>query len=92
MSPAAILGQEADHGAQHDKNPNQYEKDWKVRIPEYDDKEERRVITGSEQERAKQLKEIKPNETTRRDHGGVFYPTKGPTATYSPLFDEKDDK
>jgi hypothetical protein len=43
----------------------------------YDNLEEKRVITGSEQTTAKKLGEIKESEITLIDHRGRFYETKG---------------
>jgi len=82
MSPTAVLNHEIDHADQFDKKPDEYKKD-RVRgtDAQYDSKEERRVITGSEQETAKKLGEIKEGEVTRKDHGGTAFPTKGPTST-----------
>lgn len=47
----------------------------------YGNKEERRVITGSEQETAKKLGEIGKTEVTRTDHAGTLYETVGSTTT-----------
>ena len=82
MSPTAVLNHEIDHANQFDKKPDEYKKD-RVRgtDAQYDSKEERRVITGSEQETAKKLGEIKEGEVTRKDHAGTAFPTKGPTST-----------
>jgi len=82
MSPTAVLNHEVDHANQFDKKPDEYKKD---RVhgtdAQYESKEERRVITGSEQETAKKLGEIKEGEITRKDHAGTPFPTKGPTTT-----------
>jgi len=82
MSPTAVLNHEIDHANQFDKKPDEYKKD-RVRgtDAQYDSKEERRVITGSEQETAKKLGEIKEGEVTRKDHAGTAFPTKGPIST-----------
>ncbi len=39
------------------------------------------MITGSEQETAKKMGEIKDGEVTRTDHGGTLYQTDSPTST-----------
>ena len=80
LSPAILLNHEVDHANQHDKKPGQYQKD---RTPgsdsQYDTKEERRVITGSEQETARKTGEIETREVTRKDHQpGTLFRTTGP--------------
>jgi RHS repeat-associated protein len=81
LSPTTILNHEVDHALQHDKNPEQQKKDGKTPDSQYGNKEEKRVIEGSEQETAKKLGEIKEGEVTRKDHGGTLYETTGPTST-----------
>ena len=63
--------------------PNSGQKKIDINTPDaqYGNKEEKRVIAGSEQETAKKLGEIKEGEVTRTDHGGNGYETKGPTTT-----------
>jgi len=60
---------------QDDISPEQQEKDRKTPDAQYGNKEEKRVIEGSEQETAKKLGEIKEKEVTRKDHGGTLYQT-----------------
>ncbi len=81
MSPTAVLNHEVDHANQHDNNPDQYNKDRKTKDPDYKNAEEKRVITGSEQETAKKLGEVEEGQVTRKDHFGTPYETKGPTTT-----------
>ena len=81
MSPTAVLNHEADHTLQYLKNPDKYAQDSKTFDPDYDDKEEMRVITGSEQKTALALDEISAGEVTRTDHTGISYITKSPTTT-----------
>ena len=81
MSPTAVLNHEADHTLQYLKNPDKYAQDSKTFDPDYDDKEEMRVISGSEQKTALALGEISAGEVTRTDHKGVPYITKSPTTT-----------
>jgi RHS repeat-associated protein len=81
MSPTAVLNHEVDHANQHDKNPVQYKKDRETKDVSYTNIEEKRVITGSEQETAQKLGEVKEGEVTRKDHGGSQFYTKGPTST-----------
>lgn len=69
----------------------------KMRTFMYGNKEERRVITGSEQETAKKMGEIGKTEVTRTDHAGTLYETVGPTTTEwkDPIIikpEEKDKK
>ena len=81
MSPAAVLNHEADHTLQYLKNPDKFAQDSKTLDPDYNDKEEMRVITGSEQKTALALGEISAGEVTRTDHIGIPYITKSPTTT-----------
>ena len=81
LSPTSILNHEADHANQSDKHPEQQKVDQKQDNPMYGNNEEKRVITGSEQETAKKLGEIKDGEVTRTDHGGTLFPTSSPTST-----------
>nr|WP_307767613.1 RHS repeat-associated core domain-containing protein [uncultured Prevotella sp.] len=81
MSPTAVLNHEADHTLQYLKNPDKYAQDFKTFDPDYDNKEEMRVITGSEQKTALALDEISAGEVTRTDHNGIPYITKSPTTT-----------
>ena len=81
LSPTTILNHEVDHALQHDINPEQIMLDFKKRVPDYGNVEERRVITGSEQETAQKLGEIKAGEVTRKDHLGTVYETIDPTST-----------
>lgn len=81
MSPVAVLNHEADHTLQYLKNPDKFAQDSKTLDPDYDDKEEMRVITGSEQKTALALGEISAGEVTRTDHIGIPYITKSPTTT-----------
>ena len=81
MSPAAVLNHEADHTLQYLKNPDKFAQDSKTLDPDYNDKEEMRVITGFEQKTALALGEISAGEVTRTDHIGIPYITKSPTTT-----------
>ncbi|MCQ2375110.1 MAG: M91 family zinc metallopeptidase [Salinivirgaceae bacterium] len=81
LSPTTILNHEIDHALQYDKNPKQFRIDTKTKDEQYENKEEKRVITGSEQETAKKLGEIKEGEVTREDHRGTLYETKSPIST-----------
>jgi RHS repeat-associated protein len=81
MSPTTVLNHEVDHALRYDTNPKQQKTDAQTTDSQYENKEERRVITGSEQRTAKGLGEIKKDEVTRTDHGGTLHETTGPTKT-----------
>ena len=82
LSATSVLNHEVDHALQHDQNPEQQKADGKRNLTNpYTNKEEERVITGSEQETAKKLGEIKDGEVTRKDHGGTLYEMKSSTST-----------
>ena len=71
-----------DHALQHDRNPKKQKVDSEDDPSNpYKNKEEERVIKGSEQETARKLKEIKVGEVTREDHGGTIYEIKSSTST-----------
>ena len=81
-SPASVLDHEIDHGVQSQTNPEQYEKDSEAKSDsQYDTKEERRVVTGSEQKTARANGEIGEGEVTRTNHQGTPVVTKGVTST-----------
>jgi hypothetical protein len=94
LSPATVLGHEADHGQQWLNNPEQYILDVKQPAGSYYKKEEKRVITGSEQDTAKKHGEIKESETTRYDHSAEEeIKTTSPTTTQTkPIEKEKGKK
>lgn len=81
LSPTTVLNHEVDHALQHDQNPDQFNNDRKTPDAQYDTKEEKRVIEGTEQETAKKLGEIKEGEVTRLDHKGSKFKSTGPTTT-----------
>lgn len=62
------------------RNKAQYDKDRKTSDKAYDNKEERRVITGREQKVARALGEIKKGQVTRKNHLGLNVTTPGPTS------------
>ncbi len=80
LSPATILNHEADHALQEVKNPVQKAKDKGTSDLNYGNLEEKRVVTGSEQETARKHGEIKEGEVTRRNHEGTKYETISPTS------------
>lgn len=81
LTPTAILDHEADHALQYNVNTDQNLKDSNTPDPQYDTKEEKRVITGSEQDTAKKLGLIKEGEVTRKDHKGTFVKVKDVNST-----------
>ena len=81
VSPTTVLNHEVDHALQHDQNPKQFDTDRKSPDAQYQTKEEKRVIEGSEQETARKLGEISEGEVTRKDHLGRRFTTTGPTST-----------
>ncbi|MFV0327753.1 MAG: RHS repeat-associated core domain-containing protein [Bacteroides xylanisolvens] len=82
LSPTSALNHEVDHALQHDQNPKKQKVDRKDDPSNpYQNKEEERVIKGSEQKTARKLKEIKVGEVTREDHGGTLYEMKSSTST-----------
>jgi RHS repeat-associated protein len=81
MSPTTSLNHEGDHALQYNINPEQSIIDVTTPDSDYKNKEERRVITGSEQETAKKLGEIKEGEVTRKNYSGTLYKVESPTST-----------
>jgi hypothetical protein len=81
LSPATGFDHEADHAIDAKTNP-QHEENAKIgNDSQYDSKEERRVITGSEQKTARANGEIKAGQVTRRNHRGRAVITTGVTST-----------
>jgi RHS repeat-associated protein len=80
LSPATILNHEFDHAADYDKNPEENTKNAQPdETNPYSNKEEQRVIEGSEQATAKAHGDIDEGEVTRKDHNGVvFLPVSDP--------------
>ncbi|MEG2599947.1 MAG: M91 family zinc metallopeptidase, partial [Muribaculaceae bacterium] len=81
LSPAEILNHEIDHALQNDQNPEQQTKDSETKDPNYRNKEEKRVVEGSEKQTAIKLNKLKDGEVTRNNLFGNPYKTKGPTST-----------
>ena len=80
-SPATIFDHEADHALEHKTNAQEYDVNrMKDSDPQYETKEERRVITGSEQKTSRANGETRPGQVTRRNHGGKIVITKGVTS------------
>ena len=81
LSPTTVLNHEFDHAVNYIRNPKQHIEDTKYIDYQYDNMEERRVITGSEQKTATALGEITNGQVTREDHYATGYTTIGPTTT-----------
>ncbi|MCZ6778216.1 MAG: hypothetical protein O7F16_04525 [Acidobacteria bacterium] len=75
QSPALGLLHEADHAVQANTDPAKQNKDAGKSDSKYGNKEEKRVIKGSEKKAAKQL-----GEPTRKTHGGKPVRTTGSTS------------
>ena len=82
LSPIENLQHEADHAVQAITNPEQMMEDAKPDDSNpYSNKEEQRVIEGSERETAIKLKRINEDEATRTDHNGIMWDVKRIDAT-----------
>jgi RHS repeat-associated protein len=81
LSSAEVLNHEFGHAAQQDEFPEQFKKDSNTPDRKYDDKEERRNITGPEQETARKLGKLPNGEVTRKNHDGYNVYTEGPTSS-----------
>ena len=94
LSPTTVLNHEIDHAVQYDKNRKRQIEDYKSKDDSYGNKEERRVITGSEQKTARVLGEISKLDVTRTDHAGTLYETTGATSTEwkNPIIIKPKDK
>lgn len=80
LSPATIFAHEADHAIDDltDNASHYYRKD--TRDDNYDNAEEKRVITGSEQKVAKANGELSTATTSRFSHNGTTVYTLSPTS------------
>lgn len=99
VSPATVLDHEASHALQYIKDPTQYNKDTDPKTgadKQYDNKEERRVVTGREQKTARALGEIEPGQKTRTNHKSHSTRVSEPTSTQSTvqqsIFDQLKSK
>ncbi|WP_281987690.1 DUF6443 domain-containing protein [Aquimarina aggregata] len=80
MSPATVLEHEADHTNHRVTKPDEHRDLKDTRDSNYRNKEEKRVITGSEQKTARANGEISGKQVTRTNHGGDHVVTKGTTS------------
>jgi hypothetical protein len=88
ISATTSLNHEIDHAASYDNDPKKYLDERKPENrsnfydPDYENKEEKRVITGSEQRTARAMGEISGNQVTRTDHGAqAIILTNSPNST-----------
>ncbi|HFG0566892.1 TPA: M91 family zinc metallopeptidase, partial [Flavobacterium psychrophilum] len=81
MSPATVLDHEADHAGKY-AAAGKVSMNSRVETPDkkYDNKEEKRVITGSEQRTARANGEVSAGRVTRTDHKGLPVITTSPTS------------
>ena len=91
LSPATALNHEADHALESILNPEKQLINGSTPDDQYDNAEDRRVITGSEQETALKHGEIKDNQVTRKNHKvKCLYPVDSPTSTGYPITAPRD--
>jgi len=81
LSPATVLDHEFDHAVKRLTNTKEFNKNVQTPDKDYGNKEEKRVITGSEQKTAKANSEIKDGQVTRTSHQGTPVVTTGVTST-----------
>jgi len=85
LTPTLVLNHEGDHMLNALKNPSQHSANSQAdKDNPYSNKEEERVIKGSEQDTAKKLGLIEEGETTRDDHGGHPYKASNVNEKVSP--------
>jgi hypothetical protein len=81
VSPATVLDHEFDHAVRHIKDKAGHDQDAATTDKNYTNMEEKRVITGSEQETARANGEIKKGQVTRTGHNGNYVVTESETST-----------
>jgi hypothetical protein len=87
-SPASILEHEFDHAVDEKKNPEANDARCKTPDAQYDNAEERRVSTGSENKTAIKNGEYQPGQVDA-SHGGQYFTVKSPTSNKPLLSPEK---
>lgn len=80
VSPATVLEHESDHALERHTNYSNFNDGRRTPDAQYENKEERRVITGSEQRTARANKEISATGVTRTSYSGDQVVTGGPTS------------
>jgi RHS repeat-associated protein len=78
LSPTTVLNHEADHALDDIENPVEHNRNRKTSDANFDNKEERRVILGTETETAIKLGEIEKGQISRDDHSGYETRTSSP--------------
>lgn len=73
LTPAENLGHEFDHLQEYNECPEEVMSNREITDENYGNKEEERVISGSESKTAHELGRIKDGQQTRYDHLGVKY-------------------
>ena len=81
LTPAELLSHEFDHVLDYDDNPETTINRLKQLNNAYGNEEEKRVITGSEQEVAKKIGRLRDGETTRDNHFGTPYKVNYPISS-----------
>lgn len=90
LSPATIFSHEADHAVSDYRDERAHsDRQHSLRSDGYDNDEEYRVITGTEQLMARANGEISKNQVTRKNHFGSPVITLGVTST---IVDKKATK
>ena len=84
LSATTMLNHELDHASRWDKDSKGMLKDYDIKAGEYGNAEEKRVITGSEVNTARSLREIGLKEITRSDHFGSMYESEGNSLSTEP--------
>lgn len=86
LSPATGLEHEFDHAVDWDKDAYSHNKRALTPNSYYDNEEEKRVITDTEQKQAQKNKEIMPGEHTRKDHKGKEVRVKDATSNIPKIY------
>ena len=85
LTPMQALFHDFGHAEKRNENPEEFYQDFKNADAEYDNLEDKRVITGEEQNDAKILAPVLnnpvPEEGTRTNHSGIGYESQGCDST-----------
>ena len=85
LTPMEVLNHEFDHGVYYQNASDEEKKQMIEPDSQYERKEERRVIEGSEQDTALKLGRIKYGQVTRSNHIGTTIPVSDPLSE-EPLY------
>lgn len=85
LSPATLLEHEADHANFATKNSTEYQNN-KQKDSQFDNKEERRVILGSEARTGQAIGDLKEGEHRVNHKGGRLVPVNSPIQNRKPNF------